>query len=335
MKNIFRLLFTVIAFPFVISSYGQQVAGYTFEKKISLPGNDGYDYLSIDTVNRHLFVSHGNSVDVVDLKTEKAIVKIENLKGVHGIAVVNEVNKGFISDGKDNSVVVFSLTTFKIIKTIKLTGNKPDAIMYDPFSKKILAFCGDSNNACIIDINSLSQTGVIDLGGAPEFAVADGKGLIYNNLEDKSKIAVIDAKTMKVIRTLDAAPCGGPTGIALDDLHHRLFTACRVNKGMSVIDITTGKVITTVPIGAGVDAVSSDNSTGLIVCSNGDGTATIIKQNTPDSYSVIETLTTQPRAKTFAIDKFTGKLYFSAAQFKPGTKIMIPDTFAVLVYEKL
>ena len=255
------------------------------------------------------------------------------MKGVHGIAIVNEVNKGFISDGKDDAVVVFDLTTFKTIKTIKLSGKKPDAIMYDPFSKKVLAFCGDSNNACVVDINSLTETGTIALGGAPEFAVADGKGLVYNNLEDKSSLVVIDTKAMKVIHTYPLSPCGGPTGLALDAIHQRLFTACRENKGMSVVDINSGKVITTVPIGAGVDAVVYDASSGLIFCSNGDGTATIIKQESADKYSVIQTLTTQQRAKTMAFDKSTRKLYLSAPLFEPGTRNIIPDSFAVLVYK--
>ncbi len=311
----------------------QNSAGYSFEKKISLPGNSGYDYLSIDSINHHLFVSHGTSVNVIDLKTEQPIGSIDGMKGVHGIAVVNEVNEGFITDGKDNAVVVFDLAKFKIIKTIKISGDKPDAVMYDPFSKKVLAFCGDSNNACVVDITSLTQTGTIDLGGAPEFAVSDGKGLVYNNLEDKSSLAVIDMKTMHVIHTYPLSPCGGPTGMALDAVNQRLFTACRENKGMSVVDINTGKVITTVPIGAGVDAVAYDISSGLIFCSNGDGTTTVIKQESADKYSVVQTLTTQQRAKTLVFDRATGKLYLSAPEFEPGTKNIIPGSFAVIVYK--
>jgi DNA-binding beta-propeller fold protein YncE len=332
-KSLQRLLLVVIIIVSRISTNAQQPVVYSFDKKISLPGNSGYDYLSIDSIKHHLFVSHGTSVNVVDLTTEQPVGSIDNMKGVHGIAVVNEVNKGFISDGKDDAVVVFDLTTFKTIKTIKLTGKKPDGIMSDPFSKKVLVFCGDSNNACVIDINSLLQTGTIDLGGAPEFAVSDGNGLVYNNLEDKNSLVVVDMKTMKVIHTYLLSPCGGPTGMALDKVHQRLFTACRENKGMSVVDINTGKVITTVPIGAGVDAVAYNASSRMVICSNGDGTATVIKQESPDQYSVVQTLATQPRAKTFAFDQSTGKLYFSAPQFEPGTRNIIPDSFAVLVYK--
>ncbi len=330
-KNLVYFLATALVIIITFSAQAQSL--YSFDKKISLPGNSGYDYLSIDTANRHLFVSHGTSVNIIDLNTEHPVGSIDNMKGVHGIAIANEVNKGFISDGKDNAVIVFDLTTFKTIKTIKITGNKPDAIMYDPFSKKVLAFCGDSNNACVVDINSLTQTGTIDLGGAPEFAVSDGKGLIYNNLEDKSSLAVIDMNTMKVIHTYALAPCGGPTGMALDAVHQRLFTACRENKGMSVVDFNSGKVMATVPIGAGVDAVAYDATNQIIFCSNGDGTTTVIKQDSPDSYSVLQTLTTQPRAKTIALDPLTKKIYLSANTFQPGTKVMIPDSFAVLVYK--
>jgi DNA-binding beta-propeller fold protein YncE len=331
-KFFHHLVFTVIITVSVTSVKAQQTQVYTFEKKIALPGNGGYDYLSIDSINRHLFVSHGTAVNIIDLNTELPVGSVDNMKGVHGIAVVNEINKGFISDGKDDAVVVFDLITFKTLKTIKLTSKKPDGIIYDPFSKKIFAFCGDSNDACIIDINSLTQTGTIDLGGAPEFAVADGKGLIYNNLEDKSSLAVIDTRTMKVINTYPLKPCGGPTGMALDEGSQRLFTACRENKGMSVVDINSGKVITTVPIGSGVDAVAYDRRSHLVFCSNGDGTTTIIKQDTPDKYSIIQTLPTQQRAKTLSLDKLTHKLFLSAPQFEPGTKNIIPDSFAVLIY---
>lgn len=330
-----RLILTVLLIALTTIIDAQQSVNYVFEKKIALPGNSGYDYLAIDSVNHHLFVSHGTAVHVIDLTTEQPIATIENMQGVHGTAIVNEVNKGFISDGKDNAVVVFDLTTFKTLKTIKLSGKKPDAIMYDPFSKKVFAFCGDSDNACVIDINHLIETGNVALGGAPEFAVADGKGLVYNNLEDKSSLAVIGTKRMKVIHTYPLVPCGGPTGLALDPANERLFTACRENKGMSVVDIHSGKVIATIPIGAGVDAVAYDAAAQLLFCSNGDGTTTIIKQESADRYSVIQTLQTQQRAKTLAFDKTTRKLYLSAPQFEPGTRNAISNSFAVLIYKPL
>jgi len=299
---------------------------YTLDKKIPLPGDGGYDYLSIDEVNNHLFVSHGTSVNVIDLATEKPIASIDGMKGVHGIAVVNEVNKGFISDGRANAVVVFDLSTFKIVTTIALSSKGPDAIMYDPYSKKVLSFNGDNKNTCVIDPVSLKEIKTVDLDGSPEFAVSDGKGLIYNNIEDANCLKVIDTKNWSVKATWPLAPCGGPTGLALDAVHGRLFTGCRTNKGLSVVDITSGKVITTLPIGAGVDAVVYDAADKLIFVSNGDATATIIRQESADSYSVVQTLATAPRAKTMAMDKKTKKIYFSAPEFQPGTRARPPQS---------
>jgi DNA-binding beta-propeller fold protein YncE len=205
--------------------------------------------------------------------------------------------------------------------------------MFDPFSKRIFAFCGHGSADSVIDVNTLKEIATIPLGGGPEFAVPDGKGLIYNNLEDKNSLIVIDSKEMKVLRSYPLAPCGGPTGLALDAGHQRIFTACRENKGMSVVDINSGKVITTLPIGAGVDAVAYDPTTQLVFCSNGDGTATIIKQKSADEYAVVQTLKTQYRAKTMALDKVTHKIYLSAPKFVEGTRNIIPGTFTVLVYK--
>lgn len=305
---------------------------YVLDKKIPLTGDGGYDYVSIDKVNNRLYVSHGTMVNVVDLATDQQVGAIENMKGVHGIAIVNKWNKGFISDGRANAAVAFDLKTLKTLATIPLDAEGPDAIAYDPFSDKVFTFNGKSNNASVIDPNTMKQVGTIALGGAPEFAVADGKGKMYNNLEDKSSMNIIDTKTMKVIKNFSLAPCGGPTGVALDMKNRRAFSACRENKGMSVVDINSGKVVATVAIGAGVDAVAYDPETRLIFCSNGDGTTTIIKQKTADDYSVVQTLNTQVRAKTLALDTKTHKLYLSVADMEKGTRKAIPGTFAVLVY---
>jgi DNA-binding beta-propeller fold protein YncE len=322
---LFALFITVIT-----AAHAQQ---YTFDKKIPVPGDGGYDYMAIDEVNNHLFVSHGTAFNVIDLATEQPIATIDGLKGVHGIAFAHEVNKGFISDGKAKAVHVVDLTTFKVLKTISLPAEDEDGIIYDPYSKKVFCFCGDSKVTCVIDPKTLEVVKTIDLGGGPEFAVSNGKGLIYNNIEDLSDLKVIDTKTMTVKATYPLSPCGGPTGIAMDKEHQRLFTGCRTNKGLSVVDAVTGKVITTLPIGAGVDAVIYDPSTRLIFVSNGDATTTIIRQESPDKYSVIQTLATQYRAKTMALDKKTKKIYLSAPQFEPGTRKIIPGTFAVYVYK--
>ena len=306
---------------------------YVFDQKIALPGDGGYDYMAIDSVNNHLFVSHGTAFNVVDLATEQPIAVIEGMKGVHGIAIVNAVNKGFISDGRGKAVVVVDLKTFEKIKTIDLAAEDEDGIMYDPYSQKVFCFCGDSKSVCVIDPQTLSLVKTIDLGGGPEFAVSDGKGLVYNNIEDQSSLKVIDVTTLAVKATYPLAPCGGPTGIAYDPAHQRLFTGCRANKGLSVMDAVSGKVITTLPIGAGVDAVVYDAADRLIFVSNGDATTTIIRQDGADQYSVIQTLVTQPRAKTMAMDMKTKKIYLSAPQFEPGTRKIVPGTFTVYVYK--
>ncbi|MFB0494357.1 YVTN family beta-propeller protein [Mucilaginibacter sp. OAE612] len=308
---------------------------YVADKTIALPGDGGYDYLAIDKINRNLYVSHGTAVNVINLDTEKPVGVIDNMKGVHGIAIVNKLNRGFISDGKANAVVVFDLKTFKTITTIALTAaNGPDAIMYDPYSDRVFTFNGESDNSSVINPATLKQVSTIALGGGPEFAVSDGKGKIYNNLEDKSSLNVIDSKSLKVIKNYPLAPCGGPTGLALDAANQKLFTVCRENKGLSVVDIKTGKVTATLPIGAGVDAVVYDPETKLIFCSCGDGTTTIIKQKSAEEYEVIQTLKTAERARTMTLDAKTHKIYLSVAQFEPGTRKAIPNTFKVLVFKQ-
>ncbi len=330
------ILFSLILFSLILSSTAavtaQDTPPYRFEKKIPLPGDAGYDYLFIDQTARRLYVSHGVSVQVIDLNTEQLIGSVDNMMGVHGIAVADGQERGFITDGKANAVIVFSTRTFKTIATIPVSGKKPDGIIYDPFSKTIFAFNGGSDNASAIDPVSMKEIGVVALGGGPEFAVSDGQGKIFNNLEDKNSLNVINPQTLKVMTAYPLAPCGGPTGIAMDSANRRLFTACRENKGMSVVDASNGKLIATIPIGAGVDAVAYDPVTRLIICSNGDGTATIIKQASADSYSIVQTLATQFRAKTMALDRSTHKIYFSVADQDKETRKLVSGTFNVLVY---
>jgi DNA-binding beta-propeller fold protein YncE len=331
--KIFKKVLQSIALALLPLCAMAQNPNYAADKTIPLTGNGGYDYAFIDQVNHVLYASHGTAVNVVDLQAEKQVAVIENMKGVHGIAVANELSRGFISDGKGSAVIAFDTKTFKTIKVIPITGKDADGIIYDPFSKKIFVFEGDANAAVIVDPQELTQVGSIELGGAPEFAVSDGDGLIYNNLEDKSSLNVIDAKTLKVIKNYPLNPCGGPTGLAIDKDNQRLFTVCRENKGMSVIDITSGKVVQTLPIGAGVDATIYDAANKLVIASNGDGTASIFKQNSPDSYTLIQTLKTQNRAKTMAMDMSSHKLYFPVVDFQPGTRTQVPDSFKLLVYK--
>jgi YVTN family beta-propeller protein len=329
-----KQILTFVAAIIGLTPFNLKAQTYVAYKTITLTGDGGYDYLAIDKVNNRLYVSHGTQVNVIDMATDKEVGSIDNMKGIHGIAIVNKLNRGFITDGKANAVVAFDIKTLKTITTIPLTDAKgPDAIMYDSYSDRIFSFNGESNNSSVIDPKTLKQVGTVALGGGPEFAVPDGKGKIYNNLEDKNSLNVIDSKTLKVIKNYPLTPCGGPTGLALDAANQRVFTVCRENKGMSVVDINTGKVTATIPIGAGVDAVAYDAETKLIFCSNGDGTTTIIKQKSADDYSVIQTLKTAVRAKTLALDAKTHKIYLSVAEFEPGTRKALPGTFKVLVYK--
>lgn len=325
-------LFTTLLIAIIPFFASAQKTNYIADKTIALPGNGGYDYAFIDQENKTLYVSHGTAVNVVDLKTETVKGTIADMQGVHGIAVDNQLNRGFISDGKADEVIVFDLKTLEIIARVKLDHKGADAIIFDPASKKVFTFNGHSSSACVIDPETMKQVAWIDMGGAPEFAVADGKGLIYNNLEDKSSLNVIDTKTLKVTQNYSLSPCGGPTGIAIDKKGQKLFTVCRENKGLSVVDIATGKVIQTLPIGAGVDAVVYDPATKMLIASNGDGTATVFKQDTPDNYKFAQTITTQNRAKTMALDLSTHKLYLPVVDFQPGTKTPVPDSFKLLVY---
>jgi DNA-binding beta-propeller fold protein YncE len=309
-----------------------QSPGYVLHKRIPLAGDAGYDYLYVDQPNQRLYVSHGNRVHAIDLSTFESVGTIDSLQGVHGIAVVSDLNQGFISDGRANAIRVFDLHSLKSIANIPLSGKNPDAIIYDPFSKKIFAFNHSSNNVSIVDPRLRTEIQVLELGGSPEFAVSDGKGKIFNNLEDKNSLVVINTATMKVENSYNLSPCEAPTGLAIDLAGKRLFSVCSENKAMSVVNMQNGKVITTVPIGAGVDAVAYDPGSKLIFSSNGEGTVTIIRQQTPDQYSVVQTLQTQVRARTMALDPKTHSIFLSVAEPDTGTRRIKPGTFTVLVY---
>jgi YVTN family beta-propeller protein len=329
-KSSLVLALTLLLSAIFNNAFAQNKDLYTLDKTIELAGNDGYDYHFLDEKDRRLYVSHGTKVHVLDLNTEGSIGTIDSMGGVHGVAIVHKIGKGFISDGKTNVVHVFDLKTLKIEKTIPINGKKTDAIMYDPFSNYVFAFNNGSNSAAVIDVNELKEIKTIELNGAPEFGVSDGKGLIYNNLEDINQMKIIDAKGLKVLDSIALSPCGTPTGLCFDKKNNRLFTVCRENKGMSVVDVSTKKVIATLPICAGVDAVVYDEKTKLIFCS-GDGTTTIIKQETADKYAVVQTLKTGTRAKTMALDKKTHRIYISVTDYE--NKKIVPNTFRLLVYK--
>ena len=302
-----------LLFFFCVSScFGQ--SKYQIINKIHVGGDGGWDYLSMDEATSRLFVSHGNVVNVVDVAAKKVIGTIPDTKGVHGIALAKDLNKGFISNGRDTSVTVFDLNTLKFIARVKVTGNNPDAILYDSFSHKVFTFNGRSSNSTVIDAVTNKVVGTIALSGKPEFPVTDSKGKIYVNIEDKSAISAIDVKILKVLQTWSIAPGEEPSGLAFDVKNHRLFSVCG-NKLLVVSNAVSGKVVTTVKIGENVDGVSFDPAQNRIYTSNGEGTMTIIQEKDANTFSVLETFPTSKGARTITLDSKTHKLYLPTAEF--------------------
>jgi len=327
-----KSLFLIVSFyTFFHSSLAAQDL-YSFADKIELPNDGTSDFLSIDTVNQHLFVTHASNMHVISLANKKLIHTLSNMKGVRGVAAVNEVNKGFITDSKTNEVFVFNLSSFEMLTTIPLKGDKPSAILFDTYSKKVFAFCTDSHSFSVIDINTLKEIANIHLPGEPEFVVADAKGWVYINLEDKNSIAVVNTTTLQIENTYTIPPCKGPFALAMDVANKRIFSGCRENKGLSIINSENQQVITTLPIGTGVGAITYDPSQKILVAANADGNAQIFQQYTPDSYRLIQTLQTVTKAKTFVMDPGNKNLYFSASQYKNNT--IVPNSFAIYVYKK-
>jgi len=286
--------------------------GYSVTKKITLPGEGSWDYLAVDEAARRLYVSHGTQVEVIDLDSESVVGNIPKTMGVHGIAVAHDLGRGFTSNGQSSNVTIFDLKSLKPISDVP-TGKKPDAIIFDPATSRVFAFNGGSNSATAIDAATGKVAGTVDLGGGPEYAAADGNGFVYDNLEDESLVLKIDARKLKVDQRWPTAPCASPSSMAIDPANRRLFIGCR-SKVMAVMNADTGQVITTVPIGDHVDATAFDAASRLIFNSNGEGTITVIREDSPDKYSVVETVKTLPRAKTMALDPKTHQLFLSTAE---------------------
>jgi len=287
-------------------------SGYSVTKKIPIPGQGSWDYLTVDEGARRLYVSHGTQVEVLDIDSGAVVGKIANTLGVHGIAIAPGLGRGFVSNGQSSTVTIFDLKTSNTISEVP-TGKKPDAIIFDPATSRVFAFNGGSNSATAIDAASGKVAGTVDLGGGPEFAVADGSGYVYDNLEDESQVVKINARTLKVEQRWPTAPCASPSSMAMDRPNRRLFLGCR-SKVMAVMNADTGQVITTLPIGDHVDATAFDPETRLIFNSNGEGTITAIHQDSADKYSVVENVKTLPRAKTMALDPKTHQLFLSTAE---------------------
>ena len=334
MRTLTAFLLTALA---VTSVGAAEPASYRLLKTIPVPGDGGWDYVTVDPAGRRVYVSHATQVDVLDADSGEIKGKIPDTPGIHGIAVAPDLGRGFTSNGRDDSVTVFDLKTLETLDKVK-TGKGPDAILYDPDTHQVFAFCGRGGSATVIDAAKGKVAGTIDLGGQPESGVADGAGLVFVNLEDKAEVLKIDARNLKVLERWPLDPGKTPTGLAIDGRNHRLFVGCR-SKHQVVVNADTGKVVTTLPIGDGVDACAFDPETGLVFSSCRDGTVTVIHQENPDDYKVAETVKTRPGSKTMALDLKTHRLFLPGAEFNPAPKdnprarpSVVPGTFVVLVF---
>jgi YVTN family beta-propeller protein len=296
----------------LLAASAQTAGGYHVTKKIPIAGEGSWDYLTVDESARRLYVSHGTQVEVLDVDSGAIVGKIANTPGVHGIAIAPDLGRGFVSNGQSSTVTIFDLKTLKTIADVP-TGKKPDAIIYDPATSRVFAFNGGSNSATAIQAAEGKIAGTVDLGGGPEFAVADGSGYVYDNLEDESLVLKINSRSLKVEQRWPTAPCASPSSMAMDRPNRRLFIGCR-SKVMAVMNADTGQVITTLSIGDHVDATAFDPDSRLIFNSNGEGTITVIHQDSPDKYSVVENVKTLPRAKTMTLDPKTHQLFLSTAE---------------------
>jgi len=324
------------------SNQSSGASGYHLIKKLELGGSGGWDYLYVDSEARRLYVSRSSHVVVVDVDSGKVIGDIPNTNGVHGIAIASEFGRGFTSNGRVSSVTIFDLKTFQPIDSVKVEKN-PDAILYDPATHRVFAFNRGSSSASAIDAKTGSIAGTIALGGHPEFSVADGNGMVYVNLDDKSEVVALDSRKLEIKSRWSLAPGESPSGLAIDRQHRRLFSVCE-NKNMIVLNADNGSVISSIPIGEGTDAAGFDPATQLAFSSNGEGTLTIVHEDSADKFSVVETVLTQHGTRTMAIDTKTHNIFLATAQFGPAPDptperphprpSIIPDTFVILVYGK-
>ena len=289
---------------------------YQLTKRMPLSGDGSWDYVTLDARAHRLYIAHATQVLVIDEGSGKQVGAIPDTPGVHGVALVPELGRGYISNGRDDSVTVFDTKSLKPLGKVK-AGTNPDAIMYEPVSRRVFVFNGRSHDATVIDPVKQEAVATLALDGKPEFAVADGTGRVFVNLEDKAQLAVIDARKPEVLARWPLAPCEEPTGLAIDTKNHRLFAGCS-NELMAVVDADKGKVVTTLPIGEGVDATAFDPATHLAFSSNGDGTLTVVHQDAPDQYRVVQTVPTAPGARTLALDPASHRVYLVTAKLGPA-----------------
>jgi len=329
------LLFTGIGVAYADSAPHGHVA-----KSLALPGDGGWDYLSVDA--GRLYVAHNLVVQVIDLATDSLIGAVTGVNGAHGVAIAPDLGRGFAASGRDSAIIVFDTKTLATLQRISLPARFPDAMCYEPKTHIVFSFNGGSANTAAIDAASGKLLGTIDLGGKPEFAVADGSGLVYVNNEDSSYVAVVDAAKLTVRSRWPIAPGQTPSGLALDPVRHRLFSVCE-NKLVIVLDATNGKVLQSLPIGEGCDGVAFDTGARRAYATNGEGTITVLREDKPGHYEVAETVPTRVGARTVAVDPKSHRVFTATPKFGPKPEPtadrphprtpILPGTFEVLVVE--
>ena len=351
-RSTLRRLWTLLAAGMVtmptIAGYAQSVtaAGYHVTKTIPIGADGGWDYMTIDAVARRLYVSHATRMVVVDIDHDTVVGELRDTPGIHGVALAPALGRGCTSNGRDSSVTIFDLETLSVLGRVTVTGANPDAIHFDALTKRVFTFNGRSANATALDATTGAVLGTIALAGKPEFAQTDGRGRLFVNIEtDPGQIQVIDTRTMKVTATYTLTGCDGPSGLAYDRARDRLFSVCG-NRVLAVSNPTTGAVVSTVAIGPGVDAVSYNDGEKLLLGSNGgDGTMSVIRQDSVDHYTSLGSATTRVGSRTMTVDPKTHRAYLATVRYGPTPPPtaeqprprapVIPGTFAILVLDRL
>lgn len=339
MKNkLFAFLILLTGFQSSEQASAQQKEGLQLLHTYKVSGNGGWDYLSADHQHNRLYVSHGTQVNILNETTGDAAGVILNTPGVHGIALVHTLNKGYISNGKSGECTVFNMASLAVTAKIKV-GENPDAIFYDDFSKNIFVFNGHSMDVSIIDPAKDKVIATLPLGGKPETGVSDGKGMIYVNIEDKNEVVCFTAKGGKLVKRFKLPGGEEPSGLAIDRINKRLFVGC-ANKVLMILDAVSGKKISEVPIGDGSDGVVFDAAFGIIYSANGEGTLSVIKAISANNYVLAETVPTAAGARTLTMDPVTHHIFTPTADYQPGTaegkkRLLVPDTFRVMEFGKL
>ena len=330
------VLIVLIVFGGVSVQLGRATgpSGYHVFKSVPVAGDGFWDYVTVDSTARRVYISHGTKVVVLDADSFATVGEIPDTQGVHGIAIAGDLGKGFTSNGRANTVTIFDLKSLKTLGTVN-AGRNPDAIVYDSVTQRVFTLNGQSKDATAINAADGSVAGTLELAGRPEFAAADGTGKIFVNIEDTSELVEIDARSIKLLHRWPLKPCESPSGLAMDQKNRRLFVGCH-NKMMAVVNADTGKVIATPAIGEGVDATNYDPGTGLAFSSNGEGTLTVVKQEGPDKYSVLENVPTKRSARTMGLDLKNHNVVLPAADMNPPKEgerwpTMKPGTFVLIV----